>query len=202
MVLMGKIPFFLFIYFQSVFLKLFPTTGANVEFYMIYFHFCLASVGNKKLWNGPSCNFLVEQPLKDRQEKFICKWNFVRKLSQRDPIYVQDPSAAAVVSDEKNRLVPAIKTMINNMNEEQFFQMMVYTGTVGKELMAADKAAANTTAVNPIDDHNQIQQHHDHQHHDHHHQQQQQQQLEQMREIKQMKVMILQHQQQENQQHQ
>ena len=42
-------------------------------------------------------------------------------------------NAAAAVSDTKNRLVSVIKAIINSMNEEHLYSVMVYAGTVGKE---------------------------------------------------------------------
>jgi len=58
----------------------------------------------------------------------------------------------AAVSDAKNRLVSAIKAMIDSMNEEHLYSVMVYAGTVGKELMGSDKAAADTSAAKAIED--------------------------------------------------
>mmetsp|Transcript_22908 Transcript_22908/g.51155 ORF Transcript_22908/g.51155 Transcript_22908/m.51155 type:complete len:99 (-) Transcript_22908:44-340(-) len=59
---------------------------------------------------------------------------------------------ATGVSDAKNRLVSAIKAMIDSMNEEHLYSVMVYAGTVGKELMGSDKAAADTSAAKAIED--------------------------------------------------
>jgi len=53
----------------------------------------------------------------------------------------------AAVSDAKNRLVSAIKAMIDSMNEEHLYSVMVYAGTVGKELLGSEKAAADTSAA-------------------------------------------------------
>eukprot|EP00534_Pseudo-nitzschia_fraudulenta_P002274 CAMPEP_0201120858 /NCGR_PEP_ID=MMETSP0850-20130426/4856_1 /ASSEMBLY_ACC=CAM_ASM_000622 /TAXON_ID=183588 /ORGANISM="Pseudo-nitzschia fraudulenta, Strain WWA7" /LENGTH=102 /DNA_ID=CAMNT_0047387137 /DNA_START=205 /DNA_END=513 /DNA_ORIENTATION=+ len=59
---------------------------------------------------------------------------------------------ATGVSDAKNRLVSAIKAMIDSMNEEHLYSVMVYAGTVGKELlMGSDKAAADTSAAKAIE---------------------------------------------------
>ncbi len=52
-----------------------------------------------------------------------------------------------VVSDAKNRLVSAIKALIDSMDEDHLYSVMVYAGTVGKELMGSDKAAADTSAA-------------------------------------------------------
>ena len=49
------------------------------------------------------------------------------------------------VNDVKNRLVSAIIAMIDSMNEEHLYSVMVYAGTVGKELLGSAK---QTTAVN------------------------------------------------------
>eukprot|EP00534_Pseudo-nitzschia_fraudulenta_P011958 CAMPEP_0201215476 /NCGR_PEP_ID=MMETSP0851-20130426/188989_1 /ASSEMBLY_ACC=CAM_ASM_000631 /TAXON_ID=183588 /ORGANISM="Pseudo-nitzschia fraudulenta, Strain WWA7" /LENGTH=109 /DNA_ID=CAMNT_0047504945 /DNA_START=323 /DNA_END=652 /DNA_ORIENTATION=+ len=38
------------------------------------------------------------------------------------------------------------------MNEEHLYSVMVYAGTVGKELMGSDKAAADTSAAKAIAD--------------------------------------------------
>mmetsp|Transcript_14734 Transcript_14734/g.30433 ORF Transcript_14734/g.30433 Transcript_14734/m.30433 type:complete len:101 (+) Transcript_14734:131-433(+) len=58
----------------------------------------------------------------------------------------------AAVSDAKNRLVSAIKAMIDSMNEEHLYSVMVYAGTVGKELlMGSDKVAADTSAAKAIE---------------------------------------------------
>ena len=53
-----------------------------------------------------------------------------------------------VSGDAKNRLVAALKAMIDGMDEEHIYSVMEYAGKVGKELMASDKqAAADTSAA-------------------------------------------------------
>ena len=57
-------------------------------------------------------------------------------------------TAASVSVDVKNRLVSAIKAMIDSMDEEHLYSVMEYAGKVGKELMASEKqASANTSAA-------------------------------------------------------
>ena len=57
----------------------------------------------------------------------------------------------AAASDVKNRLISAIIAMIDSMNEEHLYSVMVYAGAVGKELIGSDKAAAETSAAKAIE---------------------------------------------------